>query len=41
MRLFVHKNRDLFVFLFKKYTAMGNLNLKRGSLEIMHKRLIT
>ncbi len=34
MRLFVYKNRDLFVFLFKKYTAMGTLNLKRGSVEI-------
>jgi len=34
MRLFVFKNRHLFVFLFKKYTAMGSLNLKRGSVEI-------
>lgn len=41
MRLLVFKNKDLFVFLFKKYSAMGNLNKRRGSLDVVSERVIT
>lgn len=41
MRLLVHKNRPLFAYLFKKYSSLGSLNRKRGSIESVTERTIS
>lgn len=41
MRLLVFKNQNLFKYLFNKYTSMGQLNKRRGSLEMASERVIT
>jgi hypothetical protein len=41
MRLLVFKNQNLFKYLFNKYTSMGQLNKRRGSIEMASERVIT
>ena len=41
MRLVVFRNQNLFKYLFCKYTSMGQLNKRKGSVESTGDRLIT
>jgi len=41
MRLVVFRNQNLFKYLFCKYTSMGQLNKRKGSVESAGDRLIT
>ena len=41
MRLVVFRNQNLFRYLFCKYTSMGQLNKRKGSVESTGDRLIT
>jgi hypothetical protein len=41
MRLVVFRNQNLFKYLFCKYTQMGQLNKRKGSVETIGDRLIT
>lgn len=41
MRLVVYRNQNLFKYLFCKYTQMGQLNKRKGSVETIGDRLIT
>lgn len=41
MRLLVFRNQNLFKYLFCKYTQMGQLNKRKGSIETSNERLIT
>jgi hypothetical protein len=41
MRLLVYKNMDLFTYLFKKYSSLGTLNRRRGTLDELTARTIT
>ena len=41
MRLVVFRNQNLFRYLFCKYTSMGQLNKRKGSVEFTGERLIT
>ena len=41
MRLVVFRNQNLFKYLFCKYTSMGQLNKRKGSIESIGDRLIT
>lgn len=41
MRLVVFRNQNLFRYLFCKYTSMGQLNKRKGSVESTGDRLIS
>ena len=41
MRLVVFRNQNLFKYLFCKYTSMGQLNKRKGSVESTGDRLIS
>jgi hypothetical protein len=41
MRLVVFRNQNLFRYLFCKYTSMGQLNKRKGSIESTGDRIIT
>jgi hypothetical protein len=41
MRLLVFRNKELLAYMFKKYSSLGTLNRKKGTVDVLTERTIT